>query len=68
MNVAAADLADQRARDRTLALNDAISMTRRAASAALAAAAGEPDQYRASILQDANRKLLAMLSELEVLL
>jgi hypothetical protein len=52
---------------RRLALNDAITQTRRAASAALAAAAGELDPRRAGILRDANRRLLATLRELEAL-
>jgi hypothetical protein len=57
--------ADHAAQQRHLALTDCVDQTRRAASAALAAACGESDDVRLSALVDARRNLLAVLHELQ---
>ena len=62
-----ARFADHAAKQRRLALNDAIDMTRRAAAAAQAAATGDSDACRTSIVVDAQRRLVAVLRELQAL-
>src|SRR6266404_4641714 len=57
--------ADHDAQQRHLALTDCVDQTRRAASAALAAACGESDDVRVSVLVDARRHLLAVLLKLQ---
>jgi hypothetical protein len=57
--------ADHDAKQRHLALTDCVDQTRRAASAALAAACGESDDVRVALLADARRHLLAVLHELQ---
>jgi hypothetical protein len=57
--------ADHDAQQRHFALTDCVDQTRRAASAALAAACGECDDIRVSVLVDARRHLLAVLHELQ---
>ena len=57
--------ADEAAKQRTYALTDAVDMTRRAASAVLAASCGERDASRTAVLVDANRRLWAVLNALQ---
>jgi hypothetical protein len=52
---------------RSLALGDAISHCKRAASAAEAGRAGEINADRRGLLQDAQRRLLTVARELEAL-
>jgi hypothetical protein len=61
--IAAEDAAMQRA----LALQDGISQLRRAASAVLAAASGEPNQLRCDALHVEHRALLSILARLQAL-
>jgi hypothetical protein len=60
-------IVDYRAEQRRLALSDARDMTRRAAAAASAACAGEPDELRATVLDGIARRLLSLLEQLRAL-
>jgi hypothetical protein len=58
---------DYQAQQRHKARTDCADMTRRAAAAALAACAGEPDAQRRGLLTDAHRRLCSVPRELEAL-
>jgi hypothetical protein len=58
---------DPAAQRRTLALDDAISHCRRAASAAAAASHGEPDELRAAVLDAVQQRLASLLAQLQAL-
>jgi len=58
---------DQAARLRTMAVEDAVNLARRAASATQAAGAGEPDENRKSALILAHRRLSEALRALQEL-
>jgi hypothetical protein len=61
-------LPDAPARLRTMALQDAVDMTRRAASATQAAAAGLlDDSMRCAVLQGIHQRLLSLLEQLRAL-
>ena len=59
--------ADYQAKQRHRARSDCADMTRRAAAAALAACAGEPDAHLRGMLTDAHRRLSSVLRELQAL-
>ena len=54
-------------RQRALALRDSADWARRARAAAVAAAIGEPDVIRASVLGDAVRRIDSVLRELRAM-
>jgi hypothetical protein len=58
---------DYEAKRRTLALQDATDMTRRAASAIAAARCGEPDELRRAVLESVDARLTSLLEQLRQL-
>jgi hypothetical protein len=58
---------DHAARQRTMALQDAVDMTRRASTAVAAAAVGEGDAMRLAVLEAVQQRLCSLLRKLKAL-
>lgn len=66
-NRVSAIAADDLVQQRTLALRDAIDMTRRAACATAAASAEDQDEFRVAVLLGIQQRLKSLLAQLQAL-